>query len=166
MVPSSDGPEKLQRHEARSGSNGLGENSSSTKRWNDVPRGTMDEVSSHVRWDLPSGKVAPKIVPLPSSDPMTEGPGADSEEKRVLASDLDTVMVDSLKALDLSRPIREADISSDPSGVTSGTIRDRGRSVRPFLGQSLLRRWLDIVQRKLSRQSVAAFIAGLYRGCS
>jgi hypothetical protein len=42
---------------------------------------------------------------------MMEGPGADSEEKRVLASDLDTVMVDSLKALDLSRPIREADIS-------------------------------------------------------
>jgi hypothetical protein len=41
---------------------------------------------------------------------MMEGPGADSEEKRVLASDLDTVMVDSLKALDLSRPIREADI--------------------------------------------------------
>jgi hypothetical protein len=32
------------------------------------------------------------------------------EKKRVLASDLDTVMVDSLKALDLSRPIREADI--------------------------------------------------------
>jgi hypothetical protein len=43
---------------------------------------------------------------------MMEGPGADSEEKRVLASDLDTVMVDSLKALDLSRPIREADISA------------------------------------------------------
>src|SRR6516164_2899807 len=42
---------------------------------------------------------------------MMEGPGADSEEKRVLASDLDTVMVDSLKALDLIRPIREADIS-------------------------------------------------------
>jgi len=39
-----------------------------------------------------------------------EGPGADSEEKRVLASDLDTVMVDSLKALDLIRPIREADM--------------------------------------------------------
>ena len=42
---------------------------------------------------------------------MMEGPGADSEEKRVLASDLDTVMVDSLKALDLIRPIREADIT-------------------------------------------------------
>ena len=40
-----------------------------------------------------------------------EGPGADSEEKRVLASDLDTVMVDSLKVLDLSRPIREADMT-------------------------------------------------------
>jgi hypothetical protein len=43
---------------------------------------------------------------------MMEGPGADSEEKRALASDLDTVMVDSLKALDLSRPIREADMTS------------------------------------------------------
>ena len=28
-------------------------NSSSTAWWNDVPRGTMDEVSSHVRLDLP-----------------------------------------------------------------------------------------------------------------
>ena len=46
---------------------------------------------------------------------MMERPGADSEEKRVLASDLDTVMVDSLKALDLIRPIREADIMSPGS---------------------------------------------------
>ena len=28
--------------------------SSSTPRWNDVPRGTMDEVSSYVRLNLPS----------------------------------------------------------------------------------------------------------------
>ena len=48
---------------------------------------------------------------------MMEGPGADSEEKRVLASDLDTVMVDSLKALDLIRPIREADIALCGSAV-------------------------------------------------
>jgi hypothetical protein len=48
---------------------------------------------------------------------MMEGPGADSEAKRVLASDLDTVMVDSLKALDLSRPIREADIKRYTSSV-------------------------------------------------
>jgi hypothetical protein len=27
---------------------------SSTQRWNDVPRGTMDEVRSYVRLDLPS----------------------------------------------------------------------------------------------------------------
>ena len=45
-----------------------------------------------------------------------EGPGADSEEKRVLASDLDTVMVDSLKALDLIRQIREADIAIEFQG--------------------------------------------------
>jgi len=34
----------------------------------------------------------------------------------------------------------------DPLGVTSGTIRDRGRSARPFLAQPLLRRRLDIVR--------------------
>ena len=39
-----------------------------------------------------------------------KGPGADSEEKRAPASDIDTVMVDSLKALDPNRPIREADM--------------------------------------------------------
>ena len=36
-----------------SGSNPIEGNSSSTERWNDVPRGTTDEVSSHVRLDLP-----------------------------------------------------------------------------------------------------------------
>ena len=39
-----------------------------------------------------------------------KGPGADSEEKHEPASDIDTVLVDSLKALDPNRPIREADI--------------------------------------------------------
>ena len=43
-----------QRHENRTRSNTIGENPSSTERWKDVPRGTMDEVSSHVRLDLPS----------------------------------------------------------------------------------------------------------------
>ena len=33
-----------------------------------------------------------------------------SEEKREPVSDIDTAAVDSLKALDLKRPIREADI--------------------------------------------------------
>src|SRR5512143_116128 len=34
-----------------------------------------------------------------------EGLGADSEEKREPASDIDTILVDSLKALDPNRPI-------------------------------------------------------------
>jgi len=41
---------------------------------------------------------------------MLEGPRADSEEKHEPASDADAAVVDSLKALDLNRPIREADI--------------------------------------------------------
>jgi hypothetical protein len=43
----------LQQHESRAGSNAIGGNSRSTQRWKDVPRGTMDEVSSYVRLDLP-----------------------------------------------------------------------------------------------------------------
>jgi hypothetical protein len=42
-----------------------------------------------------------------------KGLGAESEEKREPASDLDTVPPDSLKALDLDRPIGEADMNSD-----------------------------------------------------
>ena len=37
----------------RSGSNPIGENSRSTQQWKDVPRGTMDEVSSHICLNLP-----------------------------------------------------------------------------------------------------------------
>ena len=43
-----------QPHDDRAGSNRIGGNRDSTERWNDVPRGTMDEVRSHVRLDLPS----------------------------------------------------------------------------------------------------------------
>ena len=49
---SSDGPGRLQQREDCTGSNAIGGNSSSTEWWNDVPRGTMDEVSSYVRLDL------------------------------------------------------------------------------------------------------------------
>ena len=45
--------EEQQRHESRAGSITIGENLSSTQRWNDVPRGTMDEVSSYVALDPP-----------------------------------------------------------------------------------------------------------------
>ena len=40
-----------------------------------------------------------------------KGLGADSEEKHEPVSDIDTGVVDSLKALDPERPIREADIT-------------------------------------------------------
>jgi transposase len=52
-APNSGGPGKSQRHESCAGSNAIGGNSSSTERWNDVPRGTMDEVRSYVCLDLP-----------------------------------------------------------------------------------------------------------------
>ena len=42
-----------------------------------------------------------------------KGPGADSEEKHEPVSDIDTVVMDSLKALDPNRPIREADIGPE-----------------------------------------------------
>ena len=38
--------------------------------------------------------------------------GADSEEKHEPVSDIDTVVVDSLKALDPEWPIREADMAA------------------------------------------------------
>jgi hypothetical protein len=47
-----------------------------------------------------AGKADPKIVPPRSRIPSWKGLGADSEEKREPASDIDTVPVDSLKALD------------------------------------------------------------------
>src|SRR5262245_37648600 len=56
------------------------------------------------------GKAVVKIVPPRLRIPLWKGPGADSEEKHEPASDIDTVAVDSLKALDPQWPIREADI--------------------------------------------------------
>ena len=60
----------------------------------------MDEVSSHVRLDLPStdGKADRKIVPPRPRIPWWKGLGADFEEKREPAGDIDTAVVDSLKA--------------------------------------------------------------------
>src|SRR5271169_6784186 len=114
MALSSAGPgnRPQRQHENRAELIAIGENSSSTKPWKDVPRGTMDEVSSHVCLDLPSpdGKAAPKIVPPRPRIPYWKGLGADSEEKHEPVSDIDTALVDSLKVLDPERPIREADI--------------------------------------------------------
>ncbi len=57
------------------------------------------------------GKAADKIVPPRLRIPYWKGLGADSEEWHEPVSDIDTAVVDSLKALDPKRPIREADIS-------------------------------------------------------
>jgi len=45
------------------------------------------------------GKAGPKIVPPRLRTPWWKGLGADSEEKQEPVSDIDTVVVDSLKAL-------------------------------------------------------------------
>src|ERR1039458_6858333 len=63
------------------------------------------------------GKAAHKIVPPRPRIPCWKGPGADSEEKQELASDIDIAVVDSLKVLDPKRPIREADIARRPRGA-------------------------------------------------
>ena len=46
------------------------------------------------------GKAAEQIVPPRLRIPLWKGLGADSEEKHEPVSDIDTVVVDSLKALD------------------------------------------------------------------
>jgi hypothetical protein len=56
------------------------------------------------------GKADQKIVPPRLRTPCWKGLSAESEEKREPASDINTATLDSLKALDPNRPIREADI--------------------------------------------------------
>ena len=58
-----------------------------------------------------------------SSYPMMEGPCAESEEKHEPASDADAAVVDSLKALDPNRPIREADIAISEHGASSAASK-------------------------------------------
>jgi hypothetical protein len=60
------------------------------------------------------GNADQKIVPPRLRIPLWKGLGADSEEKHEPVSDIDTVVVDSLKVLDPKRPIREADINLEP----------------------------------------------------
>jgi hypothetical protein len=58
-------------------------------------------------------------------------PGADSEEKHEPVSDIDTVVVDSLKALDPEWPIREADMeqtSRDVRFVPIATERNAAKA--------------------------------------
>src|SRR6516225_1015123 len=72
------------------------------------------------------GKAAQKIVPPRLRTPCWKGPGADSEEKREPASDINTCAVDSMKVLDPKRPIREGD-----RGACAPSCRDHA----PHLGR-------------------------------
>jgi hypothetical protein len=56
-----------------------------------------------------------------------KGLSADSEEKREPVGDIATAVVDSLKVLDLKRPIREVDIISKDHSVTDGHASARRR---------------------------------------
>ena len=75
------------------------------------------------------GKAAQEIVPPRPRIPCWKGLGADSEEKHEPASDINTAVVDSLKALDLKRPIREADIERRMEYSTNRSRNQRLASV-------------------------------------
>ena len=66
------------------------------------------------------GKADQKIVPPRLRTPCWKGLSAESEEKREPASDINTATLDSLKALDPNRPIREADIMESAFGRRTG----------------------------------------------
>src|SRR6516164_3569380 len=76
------------------------------------------------------GKAAAKIVPPRLRTPSWTGLGAESEEKREPASDVEAAVVDSLKVLDPERPIREADMNR------SHDRRNRSRMTRADIGGS------------------------------
>jgi hypothetical protein len=80
------------------------------------------------------GKAAHKIVPPHLRIPYWKGPGADSEEKHEPASDIDTAVADSLKALDLKPPIREADIVRPQAMVW--TMPPSARSAAPLVAEA------------------------------
>ena len=71
----------------------------------------MDEVRSYVRLDLPFVQGRLTDGSASSSNPMMERPWCRfRREARARGRHRQTAVVDSLKALDRKRPIREADI--------------------------------------------------------
>ena len=69
-----------------------------------------------------------------------EGPSADSVEKHEPASDVDTVVVDSLKALDPNRPIREATVwatRGDGRDVPEADTPSPSRGLDPAAGAEM-----------------------------
>ena len=72
-----------------------------------------------------------------------KGPGADSEEKGEPVSNIDIAVADSLKVLDLKRPIREADMLTASVYFGSGPNRRLIRRNKLKLFDCLVVRFLS-----------------------
>jgi hypothetical protein len=95
----------------------------------------MDEVSSHVCLNLPfklTTRPRERLFYLVLESHDGRAPGADSEEKREPVSDIDIAVADSLRVLDLKRPIREADIGW-PVDDRWSAKKCRGHKAPPIL---------------------------------
>ena len=84
------------------------------KVWPDERRrmkpGRDEETDFQIEKKMTMKKDAPPCLNFLTKKAPYKGLGADSEEKHEPVSDIDIAVVDSLKLLDLKRPIREADI--------------------------------------------------------
>ena len=91
-----------------------------------------EEVDSQIK-NQTMEKNAPPCLNFLTKKAPYKGLGADSEEKHEPVSDIDTVAVDSLKALDPNGPIREADIEqASPQQarfMSTRPVRDRTPSL-------------------------------------
>ena len=84
---------------------------SSRARWRERSQVRDEETNLQIKQrSLRRKKDAPPCLNFLTRKAPYKGLGADSEEKHEPVGDIDTVVVDSLKALDLERPIRVADI--------------------------------------------------------
>jgi len=82
---------------------------SSRARWRERSQVRDEETNLQIKQrSLRRKKDAPPCLNFLTRKAPYKGLGADSEEKHEPVGDIDTVVVDSLKALDLERPIREA----------------------------------------------------------
>jgi hypothetical protein len=73
---------------------------------------------------------------LRASEGEEQGLGADSEEKREPASDIDIAVVDSLKVLDPNRPIREARVTPPLGHQASSEDGVQSREPTPLASMS------------------------------
>jgi hypothetical protein len=82
---------------------------SSSARWRERSHGRDEETDFQIEQKTDEEKSALLCLNFLTKKAPYKGLGADSEEKHEPVSDMDTAEVDSLKALDPKRPIREAD---------------------------------------------------------